>query len=132
MITEINGYRTKKVLENYKANFFSPYMGNDVIEINSIISKRLALELNKSFFEVIISKGFRKNALKILKKKKNVRLIDCSQYNSTGKKHYLFLENSFLIQDSNDILLNKKLKIVTKKRPSLSQIQSLKFAFNIC
>ena len=103
-----------------------------VVAINSIISKRLALELNKSFFEVIISKGFRKNALKILKKKKNVRLIDCSQYNSTGKKHYLFLENSFLIQDSNDILLNKKLKIVTKKRPSLSQIQSLKFAFNIC
>ena len=42
MITEINGYRTKKVLENYKANFFSPYMGNDVIEINSIISKYLA------------------------------------------------------------------------------------------
>ena len=103
-----------------------------VVAINSIISKRLALELNKSFFEVIISKGFRKNALKILKKKKNVRLIDCSQYNSTGKRHYHFLENSFLIQDSNDILLNKKLKIVTKKRPSLSQIQSLKFAFNIC
>ena len=42
MITEINGYRTKKVLENYKANYFSPYMGNDIIEINSIISKYLA------------------------------------------------------------------------------------------
>ncbi len=42
MITDINGYRTKKVLENYKNNFFSPYMGNDVIEMNSIISKYLS------------------------------------------------------------------------------------------
>ena len=42
MITEINGYRTKKVLENYKANYFSPYKGNDIIEINSIISKYLS------------------------------------------------------------------------------------------
>jgi hypothetical protein len=42
MITEINGYRTKKVLENYKSNFFSPYMGNDVIEMNSIISKYIS------------------------------------------------------------------------------------------
>ena len=42
MITEINGYRTKKVLENYKNNFFSPYIGNDVIEMNSIISKYIS------------------------------------------------------------------------------------------
>ena len=42
MITEINGYRTKRILENYKNNFFSPYMGNDVIEMNSIISKYIS------------------------------------------------------------------------------------------
>ena len=103
-----------------------------IVAINSIISKKLAIELNKTFFEVIISKGFKKNALKILKKRKNLRLIDSSQYDATCAKHYLFFENSFLIQDSNNILLNKKLKIVTKKKPSISEIQSLKFAFNIC
>ena len=41
-----------------------------VVAINSIITKKLALELNKIFFEVIISKGFKKDALKILKKRK--------------------------------------------------------------
>ena len=41
-----------------------------VVAINSIISKKLALELNKIFFEVIISNGFQKEALKILKKDK--------------------------------------------------------------
>jgi len=37
-----------------------------------------------------------------------------------------------LAQDSNKILLLNKLKIVTKKKPSKSQLNSLKFAFNVC
>ena len=103
-----------------------------VVAINSTISRKLALELNKIFFDVIMSRGFKKDALKILKKRKNIRLIDCSKFNFTSKKHYLFLGNSFLVQDSNSILLNKKLRTVTRKKPSLNQLNSLKFAFNIC
>ena len=103
-----------------------------VIAINSIISKRLALKLSKIFFEVILSKGFEKNALKILKKNKNVRLIDFSNFNLQNKEHIIFLGNSFLLQDSNNVFLEKKLKIVTKKKPSASQIKSLKFAFKVC
>ena len=103
-----------------------------VVAINSVISKKLAFELNKIFFEVIISKGFKKDALKILKKRKNIRLIDFSKYNLNEKRHYLFLENSILIQDSNKTLFNKKLRIVSKKKPTLNELNSLKFAFNIC
>ena len=124
----------KNQLKSFKQAFacdpISAFGG--IVAVNSVISKKLALELNKSFFEVIISRGFKPNALKILKKKKNVRLIDSSKYDSSNSKHYLFLENSFLVQDLNNKLLNKKLKIVTKKYPSKSEIQSLKFAFNIC
>ena len=39
-------------------------------QLIQLVSKKLALELNKNFFEVIISKGFKKDALRILKKKK--------------------------------------------------------------
>ena len=102
-----------------------------VVAINSSISQKLAQELNKLFFEVIISKGFKKNVLKILKRRKNVRLIDFSSYNPKNKKNYLFFGSSFLAQDSNDVILNKKLKIVTKKKPTRDQLNSLKFAFNI-
>ena len=42
LITEINGYRTKKILEDFKYKYFSPFVGNDVVEINSIISKYIA------------------------------------------------------------------------------------------
>jgi len=103
-----------------------------VIAINSIVSKRLALKLSKFFFEVILSKGLTKDALKILSKKKNVRLVIFNNNNLSSKKHYLFFKNSFLAQDSNNILLNKKIRIVSKKKASKKQIRDLLFAFNIC
>ena len=103
-----------------------------VVAINSIVTKKLAIELSKNFFEVIISKGFKKNAFKILKKRKSIILVNCNKFNSINKKHYLFLENAFLSQDSNNTLLNKKLKIVTRKKPTPGQLKSLKFAFNVC
>ena len=103
-----------------------------IVAINSSIKKKLALALNKNFFEIIISRGFERNALKILKKRKNIRLINCNKFNLINKKHYLFLGNAFLSQDSNNMFLNNKLKIVTRKKPSRNQLNSLKFAFNIC
>tara|TARA_Y100000590_G_scaffold455934_1_gene605513 strand:+ start:1136 stop:2677 length:1542 start_codon:yes stop_codon:yes gene_type:complete len=103
-----------------------------VVAINSVVTKKLALELNKTFFEIIISRGFKTDARKILKKRTNIRLIDCKKFSLKTKKHYSFLGNAFLSQDSNEKLIKDKLKIVTKKKPSSDQINSLKFAFNIC
>jgi phosphoribosylaminoimidazolecarboxamide formyltransferase/IMP cyclohydrolase len=42
-----------------------------IVSCNFKISKNLATELNKLFFEVIIADGFEKDALNVLKKKKN-------------------------------------------------------------
>jgi len=103
-----------------------------VIAINSIVSKKLAVELNKIFFEVILSKGFNKDALKILKRKKNLRLVDYSKFNFENNNQYLFLDNFILSQTPNTTLFKNKLKIVTKKKPTRDQIESLKFAFGIC
>ena len=79
-----------------------------------------------------MSKGFKKDVLRILKKRKNIILIDCNKFMSTKNNNYLFLGNSFLAQDSNNTLLNKKLRIVTRKKPTLNQLNNLKFAFNVC
>ncbi len=103
-----------------------------VVATNSIISKKLAMELNKNFFEIIISRGFKKDALKILKKRKNIILINSDKFNLKKKQNYYFLENVFLSQDSNNTLMKEKIKIVTKKKPSSNQLTSMKFAFNIC
>ena len=48
------------------------------------------------------------------------------------EKSFLKKDNVFLSQDSDNKLLSNKIKIVTKNKPSASQLISLKFAFNIC
>jgi len=103
-----------------------------VVAINSIITKKLAIELNKIFFEIILSKGFKKDALKILKKRKNIRLIDFNKFDFSCNEQLQFFGNSFLVQNPNNIFIRNKLKIVTTKKPSLNQLKNLKFAFNIC
>ena len=103
-----------------------------VVAVNSYVSKKLALEINKVFFEVILAKGFSTDALKILKKRKSTRLVDFTRTNLINNKNYLFLGDSFLEQDSNNLLFLKKLRVVTKKKPTSGQLESLKFAFNIC
>ena len=49
-----------------------------IVSCNYKINKSLAIELNKLFLEVIVANGFDKDALKLLKKKKNLRLIDAT------------------------------------------------------
>ena len=39
LITEVNGFRTKKLLDKYKRNFFSTLNGNDIIDLNTLFSK---------------------------------------------------------------------------------------------
>ena len=80
-----------------------------VVAINSIVTEKLAKKLNKIFFEVILAKGFKKDAFKVLKKRKSIRLVMFNKFASINKKSYLFLQNSFLSQDSDNLLLNNKL-----------------------
>ena len=51
-----------------------------IVSCNFKITKHLAIELNKLFLEVIIANGFDNNALKIFKNKKNLRVIDATNY----------------------------------------------------
>ena len=122
--------QTKSFNNAFECDPISSFGG--VVAINSVISKKLAIKLNKIFFEIIISRGYKKDALKILKKRKNTRLINCNKFDLKNKKNYLFLGNSFLSQDSNETLIKNKLKIVTKNKPSHNQLRDLKFAFNVC
>ena len=104
-----------------------------IVCINSKIKKNLAKKLNKIFLEVIIAKGFEKEALKILKKKKNLRLIDSTYISSPELNSYISNYNSLLFQSNDLKKFNKKDFIVaSKKKPTSNQLENLIFAFNIC
>ena len=104
-----------------------------IVACNFRISKSLAQELNKIFFEVIIGNGFDKNALKILKTKKNLRLVDSSNFLIDKSNKFNSINNSILIQsEDNQVFSKKDFRLVSKKKPNRSQFENLIFAFNVC
>ena len=104
-----------------------------IVACNYKINNKIAQKINKTFFEVILAKGFDEKALKILKKKKNMRVIDISKFSYESKTTGKFFDNSFLLQEKDNLVFQKKmLKCVTKNKPSSRELKDIEFAFRIC
>ena len=104
-----------------------------IVSCNFKITKALALEFNNIFVEVIIANGFDTKALIILKKKKNLRLINASNFSI---KNFIGFNsaNDTILTQSEDLkpFTIKDFIIVSKKKPNKYQLKNLIFAFNIC
>ena len=104
-----------------------------VIACNYKIDKKIAVEINKNFLEVIMAKGFNKESLDILKKKKNLRIIDITNFKLKGVSSIRSFDGSFLLQNKDNVVLNrKKIKCVTKLKPNIKELSEIEFAFKIC
>ena len=104
-----------------------------IVSCNFKITKNLAAELSKLFLEVIIGNGFEKDALRLLKKKKNLRLIDATNYSFKEKLRFISSNEELLLQTEDFIKFsNNDFKVVSKKKPTSKQMKNLMFAFNIC
>ena len=104
-----------------------------IVSCNFKITKKLAIELNRLFLEVIIANGFDKEALKLLKKKKNLRLVDATNYSYKEILRLVSSNEELLVQTEDCNKFNKNdFKIVSKKKPNSEQMKNLIFAFNIC
>jgi len=127
----INTSPIKSFRESYASDPISAFGG--VMACNFKINKKIAKEISKIFFEVILAKKFDKEALRILSSKKNLILIDISKFKHKKEYQIKQFNNSFLIQDRNKtIFKNKDLKFVTKLKPTKKEIKSAEFALNIC
>ena len=104
-----------------------------IVSCNFKIDKKIAEELNKLFLEVIIANGFNRDALKQLKKKKNLRLIDSSNYSFKEILRFVSSNEELLIQ-TEDLkkFSSRDFKVVSKKKPNPKQMKNLIFAFNVC
>ena len=103
-----------------------------IISCNYRMNKKIANELSKNYLEVILAKGYDKNSLEILKKKKNLRIIDISKFRDKKIDSIKILNGSFLIQGKDKIVLDKKkMKCVTKLKPNKKELAEIEFAFNV-
>lgn len=107
-----------------------------IIGLNKIVNVSVAREIaGAGFIECIIAPGYDKEAVEILAKKKNLRILETDYNKRVPKDGDLDVKRImggalFQERDIKDIK-NKDLKIVTKKRPTKDEIDSLYFAWKI-
>ena len=127
----INKNKLTSFKEAFSCDPISAFGG--VISFNFKINKKIALELKKIFIEVVIAKGFEKSALKILKNRKKLRIIDSKNLNSDKNLNAKYNLNSIMLQESDTKMFSKNnFHIVSKKKPNNKIFNNLIFAFNIC
>ncbi len=127
----INKSNIKSYKEALACDPISAYGG--IVSCNFRVSKKIAKELNKLFLEVVIGIGFDGDSLRILKKKKNLRLIDASKLNQQGFNNIKSNLDSILFQSvDNKKFYSDNFKVVSKLKPTKKIFDDLLFAFNVC
>ncbi|MBU4343299.1 MAG: bifunctional phosphoribosylaminoimidazolecarboxamide formyltransferase/IMP cyclohydrolase [Candidatus Omnitrophica bacterium] len=105
-----------------------------IVGLNRIVDKATAKAIaTAGFTECVIAPGYDEASLKVLKEKKNLRLIEVGELKGVEKDYDLKkVVGGLLIQD-RDIrgIEEKELKIVTKKKPTKEEIQSLIFGWRM-
>jgi phosphoribosylaminoimidazolecarboxamide formyltransferase/IMP cyclohydrolase len=105
-----------------------------IISVNRKIDLSLAKLIAKSgFLECVICPGFSPEALNLLKDKKNLRLLELPNLNEkTQGLDFKKVDGGLLLQDKDSITLDEKnLKVVTKKKPTKNELDSLIFAWRV-
>ncbi len=101
-----------------------------IVVFNGEVDSSLAEKLNEIFLEIICAPSYTEEAIQILKKKKNRRLL--KQLNSirVDKANYKNIPGGVIVQDADRATLNKdNLEIITEKKPNQKELNDLIFAW---
>ncbi len=104
-----------------------------IVAFNRSIDKDTAAELAKIFLEVIIAPGFEPEAIEILGKKQNLRLLQVpSCEGASVGMDFRRVVGGLLVQqrDTEDIDL-KKAQVATKRAPTQDEYKTLDFAWRV-
>lgn len=97
-----------------------------IIGMNYKVDAATAEELNKTFLEIVMATDFDEDALEILRKKKNLRIIKIKNPVS-DKKTWVKIDGGILVQDVDD-QFSTDFKVVTEIQPTEQQEKALLFA----
>ncbi|MEE8340982.1 MAG: bifunctional phosphoribosylaminoimidazolecarboxamide formyltransferase/IMP cyclohydrolase [Candidatus Neomarinimicrobiota bacterium] len=118
-----------KVYKNaFDADSKSAFGG--IIALNRTCNKAIAEMINKVFVEIIIAPDYESSALKMLAKKKKLRILEIGDIISkTPTIEYRYISGRLLVQESDvSTIAENQLKMVTKKKPSTSEVSDMLFA----
>ena len=109
---------------------------NSCVGFSKIIDIETAKKVHLSDFEIIMAPGFDKEALEILKKKSELKIIKINtpleEIKISTREEIKITPFGLLIQDADRGDFNKDtFKVVTKKKPTTEEIEDAIFAFKI-
>ncbi len=118
----------------YESDPLSAY--GSVIGLSKEVDMGCALVLHETpFIECILTPGFTEEAFKLLKKKKNRRLLALPAISKGRMKNqmvYRYLRGGLLAQTADDMVtLESSLKVVTKRAPIPEELKALMFAWKV-
>ncbi|MBT8380675.1 MAG: bifunctional phosphoribosylaminoimidazolecarboxamide formyltransferase/IMP cyclohydrolase [Ignavibacteria bacterium] len=103
-----------------------------IVTFTSTVGEKLANKLNEIFLEVVCAPDFTDDAMHILKKKKDRRLVKQLKSIKNEKTFFKSIPGGIIKQDYDrfDFIVDK-LNFVTDKKPSKKELDDLKFARKI-
>ena len=115
----------------YDADPVSIYGG--IVAVNREVDKATAELMAPIFLEVVVAPSFSEEALEVLRKKKNLRLLrlpHIEKHDYTAPKAKTVL-GGLLIQDMDLQLLDGEMKPVTERKPTEKEMEDLLFAWKV-
>ena len=104
-----------------------------VLAFNKTLNEKLAINIVKNYYEVVIAPNFNNKILKILSKRKNLILIDSNKLNTDKKLEVRSVNSGYIFQTKNISKINiKNIKCATNKKSNNSRIKDLIFALKVC
>jgi phosphoribosylaminoimidazolecarboxamide formyltransferase / IMP cyclohydrolase len=100
-----------------------------IVAFNKKIDEKTALELSKTFLEIVAAPEYDDEALDILKNKKNLRIIICKQ-KPQDSLEMSSVDAGMLVQSVNKKLL-EEVKVVTEKEPSKEELADMIFGMKV-
>lgn len=101
-----------------------------VIACNRELAGNAASLLESMFLEVIVAPSFSGEALDLLGRKKNLRLVSSGSLRIPMDMRTA--AGGFLLQTPDSFASREKWKLVTKKAPSVAEMEALEFAWIVC
>lgn len=122
------------LVEAYRKAFatdtVSPFGG--IIAVNRPIDIEFAQEIHSLFAEVLIAPSFSQEALELLQKKKDRRLLLAPAREKSASLSFRSVLGGYLVQEEDSILFNESdLRIVTQRTPTDDERKAMLYAWKI-
>ena len=106
-----------------------------IVAVNRQVSTSLAEQLVETFLECVIAPAFSDEALSILKKKKNLRVLryQPQKDRDQGNRYVVrSVAGGILVQSADDRLVSARdARVVTKRMPTDAELRGLDFAWRV-